>query len=1048
MRFTQLFKFLFLVLPCVLIIFCANPLFAQFSIDNTIEDKGYTILTNNGSGSYITFIITNNNTYDILLTEVGRYIATYSSGVYFTLYYSATSLSGPLNINSSDWIQIHPGNQITYTTSKVYAANSLTNFVIPAGSTYRFASKSNGTNTYAYVSPNGPYSNMFTLNGVTFATGNYQINGAAVGYAGSNSPRFFSGSIKWTPLASGTNKVAIFSADSTSKFCNDSNDVIVSIGNIGNNSINNLTVNWSMNGNPQPPVNYTNVLPTIPFSSNWYTQINLGTINFLPGKNVLKAWVTLAGTANLAIGYDTLYTNLYRGLEGDYTIGGPNADFANFNEAQKGLEKYGICGNVNFKVADGIYSERLIFYDNLDVTASKQITFESISGNPTNCEIQYTPPSQQNFVLKFSKSKFIHFKGIGIYRADTVQTTAVFITDSSSFLSFDNCYFHHTPVAVIPQLNNQLIVITSQSNNITIKNSVLEGGHNSLRVSGYSQEVISDIALLNNEIKNFYNEGLKINWAKNLTIDGNVLKSSELTPTSGFTALSINDISGNSIINGNRVYPNAYGMPNIPFNLSGATGSSSNPIVVSNNIFVSGLAPTISSSSSKLYSLNYVTVAHNNFINYNNGVNSAALSVNANVNYDLKNNNIINLANNGSALQFGSSLNQITASNYNNIYTASNLLINSFPSFATLIDWQATGFDVNSVSTLPTFSQNLYTHCDPILKNAGTPTAVQYDIEGDTRSNTTPDIGADEIGPTTNIVIDETAALCAGAPTLLVANPFFGDTIVWQNSDTALSYLATQPGTITVASYNACGVAFDTIFIQDVNPVTLPNDTAICIGTNTTIGTTITGTYAWSTNATTPTISVSSAGTYTLTVVDTFGCTSSDSIFIDQLQLPDPTFAVSQNYATAYCAVNQPLSNSIYSWDFGDGTLLTDTVVTHTYAVPGVYTIKLVAENECGLLDSEATFDTEVENVTEISLEQSFSIYPNPTSHSFSIVSTTQHGAATLEILDMNGKKLASYFLRNIQSATAISMEEYSAGIYTLHIINGNSNHYQKLVLR
>ena len=37
-----------------------------------------------------------------------------------------------------------------------------------------------------------------------------------------------------------------------------------------------------------------------------------------------------------------------------------------------------------------------------------------------------------------------------------------------------------------------------------------------------------------------------------------------------------------------------------------------------------------------------------------------------------------------------------------------------------------------------------------------------------------------------------------------------------------------------------------------------------------------------------------------------------------------------------------------FSWDLGDGTVAAGAMVSHTYAVPGIYTVTLTATNECG----------------------------------------------------------------------------------------------------
>lgn len=91
----------------------------------------------------------------------------------------------------------------------------------------------------------------------------------------------------------------------------------------------------------------------------------------------------------------------------------------------------------------------------------------------------------------------------------------------------------------------------------------------------------------------------------------------------------------------------------------------------------------------------------------------------------------------------------------------------------TLGDWQsATSKDVHSISVLPGFQSATNLHIDlgaTAVNNLGTPVAgITVDFDGDTRSATTPDIGADEytplvcVGAAGGTIAPATANSCAG----------------------------------------------------------------------------------------------------------------------------------------------------------------------------------------------------------------------------------------------------------------------------------------------
>jgi gliding motility-associated-like protein len=79
--------------------------------------------------------------------------------------------------------------------------------------------------------------------------------------------------------------------------------------------------------------------------------------------------------------------------------------------------------------------------------------------------------------------------------------------------------------------------------------------------------------------------------------------------------------------------------------------------------------------------------------------------------------------------------------------------------------------------------------------------------------------------------------------------------------------------------------------------VNLGSDTLTICGLNTTLDATnsAAGTYSWNTGETTPSITVSSSGEYHVTVTDTAGCASSDSVYVSVI---DPTITAGQS---AFC---------------------------------------------------------------------------------------------------------------------------------------------------
>jgi len=137
-------------------------------------------------------------------------------------------------------------------------------------------------------------------------------------------------------------------------------------------------------------------------------------------------------------------------------------------------------------------------------------------------------------------------------------------------------------------------------------------------------------------------------------------------------------------------------------------------------------------------------------------------------------------------------------------------------------------------------------------------------------------------------------------------------------------------------------------------------------------------TYSWNTGATTPEIDGLSCGTYTVTVVDAAGCTTTTPVILscpDTLtacsgeaslcveileepeaqigSLPPPTngvIAICQGQTVYF--QNNSLNATSYVWDLGTGNTSTQFEPNQTFNTPGTYLISLIARNECYCADT------------------------------------------------------------------------------------------------
>ena len=91
-----------------------------------------------------------------------------------------------------------------------------------------------------------------------------------------------------------------------------------------------------------------------------------------------------------------------------------------------------------------------------------------------------------------------------------------------------------------------------------------------------------------------------------------------------------------------------------------------------------------------------------------------------------------------------------------------------------------------------------------------------------------------------------------------------------------------------------------------------------------------------------------SAGSYTITIEDTNGCTS--QITVDVLNvgsLPTASYSYNNNLLTVDFS-NNSLNGLSFMWDFGDGNTSTEISPTYTYSANGNYNACLTTTNNCG----------------------------------------------------------------------------------------------------
>ena len=169
--------------------------------------------------------------------------------------------------------------------------------------------------------------------------------------------------------------------------------------------------------------------------------------------------------------------------------------------------------------------------------------------------------------------------------------------------------------------------------------------------------------------------------------------------------------------------------------------------------------------------------------------------------------------------------------------------------------------------------------------------------------------------------------ICDGTSTVLNAGNYAS--YIWSTTETSQSINVTTAGNymVTVTSTAGCtGTDNVTVTILPSLSVSISGDLDICGGTSTTLDA---GAgyphYEWNTNSTSQTISVTNAGTYSITVSDNNGCTATDAVTVNVSYLTltssgDKTICDGNSATLSAALSGGGIAPFNYTWNTGETT--------------------------------------------------------------------------------------------------------------------------------
>ena len=300
---------------------------------------------------------------------------------------------------------------------------------------------------------------------------------------------------------------------------------------------------------------------------------------------------------------------------------------------------------------------------------------------------------------------------------------------------------------------------------------------------------------------------------------------------------------------------------------------------------------------------------------------------------------------------------------------------------------------------------------------------------------------------TIELDLGEDLVICDDASVLLEADSDYAD-YLWSTGDTTAQILIEASGTyaLTVTDTTGCAGSDDiSVAISDI-ALDLGEDLTLCSGSTAILdaGEGFAA-YFWSTGEASSQISISTGGTYALTIEDEFGCTD-----IDTVQVGLATSSFSPNFLVTsfvcpgdtiqFVEVSDVVPDS-FLWDFGDGNSSTAQHPTHSYEEAGEYMVRLlVSFGDCTNQLVEKPVQVEPCRPEEPESEEdsfiSFIVYPNPVADflNYEIQFTTAQ-QASLSVYDRAGRQvLERSLVEELEVEDLLDLRQLDAGIYFVQL--------------
>ena len=515
--------------------------------------------------------------------------------------------------------------------------------------------------------------------------------------------------------------------------------VLVTLVNNAGNSLQNVTINWEINGQLQPAFEWQGTL-----DEGKTKAVEIGTADFaINTAYSIRAWVSSPnGLIDESNGNDTIRVDdLYVALKGEYTLGqDPSDTFTSFEETVHNLVMGGVAGPVIFTVASGEYNEQIRIPQIVGSSATNTVSYRSATGDSASVVLTYqSAASASNYTLALDGADYMTFEKMTIRATGTTNAVAVLLQSGARGNQFLNNSIEGYASAGTAAGQSVIYSGADIDSDTRFIGNLIKGGSYGINLSGNSNGYETGVLVQGNEFAGQSYRAILLQYGGQSIIESNRFVAAG--SRSDYTAVYLSQCENDTRVLKNHIHLSTgrYGIM-----LANVQGTASAPGQVVNNFIV--LTGSAQVSGIQLSASNYQRVYYNSVhcISGHSGSNALAVSSGGAGNRFV--NNIFANSGGGYAVNIGS-VGAVEESNYNNLFSTGSQLGYWGSERANLTAWRiASSQDAQSLSVDPLFTADDDLHVrQEALNGAARPVAgITTDIDGDPRHPSTPDIGADE----------------------------------------------------------------------------------------------------------------------------------------------------------------------------------------------------------------------------------------------------------------------------------------------------------------